>query len=199
MKNNRFLKAISVIAGIFITLFVMTALAIVIDGGRDRIRPSDVAIVFGNTVNSDGSISPRLAARLDTAVTLYHKDLVSRFIVSGSTGKEGVDEAVAMKRYLVSRQIPADAVIVDSAGNTTADTAKNSVQIMRQHGYQSALLVSQYFHIPRARMAFHQCGGSTLYGAKLYNAHPHYFEWRDIYSLTREVVALYAYYFKHSC
>lgn len=179
---------------VLMTVFVLTALAIVIDGGHDRIHTSDVAIVFGNTVNPDGSASPRLEARLDKAIALYNKGVIPRIIVSGGTGKEGVDEALAMKFYLVANDIPFEAVIVDSNGYTTADTARNSASIMRQHGYQSALLVSQYFHITRARMALHQCGIS-----KLYNAHPTYFEWRDIYSLAREVVGFYAYYFKQPC
>ncbi|MQR02357.1 YdcF family protein [Glaciimonas soli] len=172
--------------------FFLTAVAITIDGFNDQLKISDVAIVFGNKVNPDGSVSPRLAARLNKAVELYNSGIIPNLIVSGGIGKEGIDEAIAMRKYLVDRKIPSTSILVDSQGNTTADTAKNSAAMMRQHGFKSALLVSQYFHISRARLAFKQCGISTLS-----NAHPRFFEWRDIYSLAREVVGFYSYTLKN--
>lgn len=52
----------------------------------------------------------------------------------------------------------------------------------------SAFIVSQHFHITRARLALQQIGVNVT-GA----AHARFFEARDIYSLAREVVALWAY------
>jgi vancomycin permeability regulator SanA len=192
MQHRKFRKIASMLfkfglLGIF-SLFLLTAVAITAVGLSDRIEASDVAIVFGSKVNPDGTASPRLAARLDKAGELYRSGVIAHLIVSGGTGKEGVDEAVAMKNYLVARQVPAASILVDSHGDTTADTAKNSTELMHLHGYKSALLVSQYFHIARARLAFKQCGIS-----RLYNAHPVFFEWRDIYSLAREVIGFYTY------
>lgn len=93
-----------------------------------------------------------------------------------------------MKNYLINHNIPDLAIIVDHHGNTTENTAKNSARIMQMRGFKSAIVVSQYFHIKRAALALLQCGISTVY-----TAHANYFEWRDIYSISREVIGYYSY------
>jgi len=64
-------------------------------------RPADMAIVFGNTVAPDSTPSPRLVARLQTAADLYRAHVVPAILVSGARGKEGVNEAPAMRAWLV--------------------------------------------------------------------------------------------------
>jgi vancomycin permeability regulator SanA len=150
-----------------------------------RPTPADVAIVFGNTVDSLGRPSPRLAARLDSARDLLAAGLVRAVIVSGGTGKEGVDEAVAMQTYLVRAGVPPDALVVDSHGVTTAATCRNAYVVMQARGWRKADVVTQYFHIVRARNACRQVGMAVV-GATA----PRFYEARDVYSLLREVVAV---------
>lgn len=171
-----------------IGIFLLSALVIAIDGFRDHINTSDVAIVFGSKVYPNGRVSSRLAARLDKAIELFQQGVFSNIIVSGATGEEGGDEAIAMKKHLLSHHIPETSILVDSAGITTIDTARNSALIMKMHGFKNALIVSQYFHITRARLALKQHGLTTIY-----HAHPDFFEWRDMYSLPREVIGYYFY------
>ena len=168
--------------------YVLTALIIVIDGLTDEVTPADVAVVLGNKVHPDGRPSARLVARLDKALELYEEGLVKTVIVSGGLGKEGHDEAMVMQRYLVDRRVPKARIEVDSAGTNTFQTARNTQRFLEANRLSSAIVVSQYFHIPRARLAFRRCGIPTVYGA-----HADHFEWRDIYATAREVVAYYAY------
>ncbi len=72
--------------------------------------------------------------------------------------------------------------------------AQNSFSIMQQQHLKSATLISQYFHITRTKLAFHQCGIETVY-----NAHANYFELRDLYSIPREVIAYYNYLLFFKC
>jgi vancomycin permeability regulator SanA len=155
---------------------------IVADGLTDDIRHSDVAVVLGSKVNPDGTPSPRLEARLGRALELYRGGWTSRILVSGGTGVEGVPEGTAMKRWLVARGVPDAAVIVDDQGVDTRATARNTVALMRTHDLHTVIVVSQYFHIPRTRLAFAQEGLSGVG-----SAHPDYFEARDLYSIAREV------------
>ena len=155
---------------------------IVADGLTDDIRHSDVAVVLGSKVNPDGTPSPRLAARLGRALELYRGGWTPRILVSGGTGVEGVPEGTAMKRWLVARGVPDAAVIVDDQGVDTRATARNAADLMRAHDLRTAIVVSQYFHIPRTKLAFAQEG---LPGVG--SAHPDYFEARDLYSLAREI------------
>ncbi|WP_045107447.1 YdcF family protein [Legionella hackeliae] len=176
-------------------MFLLTLLFIVSDGLSDKIHNSDVAIILGSKVNPDGTPSQRLAARLDKGIKLYQQGVVSYIIVSGGTGKEGINEAIAMKDYLVNHDIPAAHILMDKNGDNTRATAYNCTQLMRQYHFKSALIISQYFHITRTRLALQQCNISPIY-----NAHANYLEWRDGYSIVREVAGFYYYLLRyHSC
>jgi vancomycin permeability regulator SanA len=156
------------------------------DGLVDDAAASDVAIVLGSKVMTDGTPSARLKARLDKAAELFQRGLARQVIVSGGIGKEGFSEAKVMADYLVGQlKLPAQAVLLDEHGNTTRDTAKNSLALMQARGLTSATVVTQYFHITRSRLALRQAGVSTVR-----TAHPDFFELRDLYALAREAVAL---------
>jgi vancomycin permeability regulator SanA len=163
--------------------FTLAATLIVADGLTDDIHAADVAIVPGNTVEKDGRPSARLSARLDQTVALYRQGLFPNVIVSGAVGSEGFDEAQVMKRYLVENGVPEGSIHIDSGGATTHLTARNASRMMGENGWQSALVVSQYFHVPRTRLALKRSGV-----APVFSAHAQYFELRDVYSIAREVV-----------
>ncbi len=158
--------------------------AIVWAGLRDDIQPADVALVLGNKVEPDGTPSARLQARLDTAVALYRKGYFKKVIVSGGTGREGFPEGTAMRDYLVRQGLPESAILVDNEGVDTRSSARNTATILKAASGRSVLVISQYFHIPRAKLALEQEGV-----APVYHAHPSYFESRDVYSILREAPA----------
>lgn len=176
------------IAVVPITSLLLASIVLVVRGLSDEIQVADVAVVLGNTVNADGTPSRRLAARLDTALELYHRGLFKNVIVSGGVGREGFDEAVVMKDYLAKRGVPQEMIIVDSVGLTTAATARSVAAIASAHHWSSVLVISQYFHLPRCRLAFAQVGIEPVYAA-----HANYFELRDVYSILREVIGYVAY------
>lgn len=155
---------------------------IIADGLTDDVRRSDVAVVLGSKVNPDGSPSPRLAARLSKARDLHRDDLVAAIIVSGGIGKEGVPEGSAMKDWLVGQGVPPAAILVDDQGVDTMATARNAAAIMQANRFDSAVVVTQYFHISRTRLAFAK---NDL--PDVGSAHPDYFEMRDLYSIAREI------------
>jgi vancomycin permeability regulator SanA len=182
-KRVLLLTALSIILA-----FTLAATLIVADGLTDDIQAADVAIVPGNTVEKDGRPSARLRARLDRTIALYRQGLFPDVIVSGGVGSEGFDEAEVMKRYLVENGVPEGRIHVDSGGSTTYLTARNAARMMRENGWQSAMVVSQYFHVPRMRLALKRSGITPVF-----SAHARYFELRDVYSTVREVIGYGAY------
>jgi len=162
--------------------------ALVWDGLHDEIAHADLGVVLGNTVYPDGTPSPRLVARLDRAVELFKQDVFPRILVSGAIGKEGRDEALVMRDYLLQNGVPSPQVLVDSEGRTTFATAANTRRLMDQRGFRSALVISQYLHVPRARLALRRFGVLTVY-----SAHARFFELRDLYSVPRELVGFLTY------
>ena len=188
MWRKRTKRVLLLLALPIMLAFTLAAALIVADGLTDDIHAADVAIVPGNTVEKDGRPSARLSARLDQTVALYRQGLFPDVIVSGGVGSEGFDEAEVMKRYLVENGVPEGSIHVDSGGATTHLTARNASRMMRENGWQSAMVVSQYFHVPRMRLALQRSGITPVF-----SAHARYFELRDVYSITREVVGYGAY------
>jgi vancomycin permeability regulator SanA len=169
-------------------VFVVTATAISVDGLHDRIGKADVGVVLGTKVERNGTPSLAMARRLDEAVKLYRQGDFATVIVSGGQGREGYDEASVMRTYLLGHNIPAAAIIADHHGNNTEATARNTTAWMRAHGYSRVLLMSQFYHLPRSRLAFERCGMPAQYAS-----HARLFSWHDAYAVSREVVGYYAY------
>lgn len=188
MIRNRFFRAAAITAVVAFAAILLASAVLIARGMDDEIHKADVAVVLGNTVNPDGTPSRRLAARLDTALNLYHRGMFKIIIVSGGVGREGHDEAVVMNDYLKTRGVSQDQIIIDSHGLTTAATAKNVAAIAKNHRWSSVLVISQYFHIPRCRLALARVGIEPVY-----TAHARFFELRDIYSIFREVIGYAAY------
>lgn len=180
------LKRLRLLAFLLVGLAVLGSLGVALAGLNDDIQPSDVGIVLGSQVLPDGRPSERLKARLDEAVALYRQGICARILVSGGTGKEGFSEAQVMARYLAAQgKIPREMILLDEQGNTTEATALNAAHIMRDHKLQSALIVTQYYHVPRTRLAFKKAGIPIIH-----SAHAHFFSLRDFYAIPRELIAL---------
>ncbi|REK77879.1 YdcF family protein [Paenibacillus paeoniae] len=150
-----------------------------------------MAVVLGNKVEDNGQPSERLKARLDRTIELYNQGYFTFILVSGGLGKEGFDEARVMKFYLADQGIPEDVIIEDNNGYNSYMTAQNTSTIMDALKADSAMIITQYFHISRTKLAF-----SKMDMKEVYSSHAKIFEWRDIYSILREFPAYYKYLFK---
>lgn len=178
------------VAVVLSSWFLLHVVATSTDGLIDNAQPADCLLVLGNTVNADGTLSARLRGRLDKALELYQGGTSSTIFVSGGLGKEGHYEGTAMRQYLVAHGVPAAAILVDNAGNTTQATAQNFAAAAQVHHFSSVVVVSQFFHISRTKLLLRQQHIPRIYGA-----HAAYFELRDIYALIREFAAYYTYLF----
>ncbi|MET4106149.1 YdcF family protein [Hymenobacter sp. UYP22] len=174
------------VAGGLLLLLIFHAAGIILDALTDHARPADCLVVPGNTVNPDGSLSLRLRARLDEALRLYRAGVSSRIFVSGGLGKEGHYEGSAMRHYLLAHGVPATAIYTDNAGITTLATAQNFARLAQAQRWQSAVVVSQFFHLSRTKLLLRQQGVTSVSGSAA-----RYVEARDAYALLREVPALY--------
>ena len=145
---------VAALAGAAVPLaLVAIANAIVLLGGRGSVdRPADaphaqVALVLGAQVREDGSMSGMLADRVAVAAELYRAGKVDRVLVSGDHGRADYDEPNTMKRALVKAGVPAEDVFTDHAGFDTWDSVVRARKVFK---VESALVVTQGFHAPRA-------------------------------------------------
>lgn len=143
------------LAGLAAALLLSVGLcsALVVRGARGKLHevtdaPSRaVAVVFGAGVWPDGTLSPTLQDRVDTAVDLYRQGKVGRLLMSGDHRRPEYDEPSAMRRHAEAAGVPASAIALDPAGFRTYDTCARARAIF---GIQDAVLVTQRYHLPRA-------------------------------------------------
>lgn len=108
----------------------------------------NVAIVLGNWLNNDGSISNLLTKRLEMAMELYNNKEVDKLIVSGGLAnkKAGIAEAEAMQKYLLEHNINKDDIILENNSKTTVENAMFSVPIAKELGAKRIYVVSTIEH-----------------------------------------------------
>ena len=179
-------KKLKYLISICLIWFVLHELVIIYDGLTDEAKKAEVIVILGNKVNKDGTLSNRLKARLDRGLELYSDSLAPLIFVSGGLGKEGHLEGSKMAEYLILNGVEENKVIIDNEGNTTQLTANNFIK--RFPRVKTVIIVSQFYHISRTKLAFRNQGISIVYGA-----HCDYFELRDGYGLFREFFGYYKY------
>src|SRR5271166_5873725 len=101
---------------------------------RDEARPADVIMVMG-AAEYRGHPSPVLKLRLDHAVELYQRHLAPYIMTTGGAGGDpSFTEAGVGRSYLIDRGVPAESIIVEKEGGTTAYSLSAASEILRRMG-----------------------------------------------------------------
>ncbi len=175
----------------FLSWLMLHVIYISIDGFNDYEGKADVAVILGNRVFADGSLSSWLQGRVDKALELYRQGRVKKIFASGgisNTEDGGQPEGDAMKNYLLKKGVSANDIISDNAGQNTYLTAKNFIKWNEQYHYQSVIVVSQFYHITRIKYIFRKLGYKNVF-----NASSGRYSWQDIEGTLRELPAFYKY------
>jgi vancomycin permeability regulator SanA len=106
-----------------------------------------VVIVFGAGLWRDGTPSPVLRDRVATAAELYFSGKAEKLLMSGDNSSIHHDEPGAMRDYALSLGVLDEDIVLDYAGRRTYDTCYRAREIFN---LDSAILVTQAFHLPRA-------------------------------------------------
>ena len=159
-------------------------------GKTDYRRPADVVVVFGAQVHENGLASTSLNDRMTTAIRLYKDHLVKRILVSGGVGDSGFNEAIVMRDIAVKAGVPAHDVVIDSNGVSTNATVADTVPFFGADGWTRVLAVSQFYHLPRIKLAYQRAGWNVLtVPAGTSTPIP-----QTPYSVVREIPAFWVYY-----
>ncbi|HEX6812229.1 MAG TPA: ElyC/SanA/YdcF family protein [Planctomycetota bacterium] len=109
---------------------------------------AECILVPGARIYADGRPYPLLVDRLATALELYQRGKAKRIVLSGRGGGGiAVDEVAAMRRWLQTRGVPAEAMHDDALGLRTLDTMQRCGLVM---GARSAIVVTNPFHVARS-------------------------------------------------
>lgn len=148
--------------------FVITLGAYVVEIERqskvDEARKADVIVVLG-AAEYNGRPSPVLRARLDHALELWRANYAPRLMTTGGAGGDPrYTEGIVGRDYLVQKGVPLEAIIVEDESETTVHTITAVSEIMRRMSLRSAILVSDGYHIFRAKKML-QSQNMAAYGS----------------------------------
>jgi uncharacterized SAM-binding protein YcdF (DUF218 family) len=140
------------------SLWLVSAVAVLVWSSRDEARPAQAIVVLG-AAQYAGKPSPVLRARLDHALELWNRHLASLLILTGGTGSgDTTSEAAVGRKYAKRHGVPDSAILVENEGRTTSESMRAVAGMLEVRGLQSALLVSDPFHMLRLRILARRFG-----------------------------------------
>lgn len=149
MRRKKLLR-IALVAASALVAFALACNVAVVRGGDPRPRhlaEADVIVVLGAGIASDGTPSQVLHDRLETALELYREGRAPRILLTGDHAAKDYDEVASMRRFLLARGVPEEALVLDGAG---VDTFSSIARARTVYGAEKAIVVTQGFHLPRA-------------------------------------------------
>jgi uncharacterized SAM-binding protein YcdF (DUF218 family) len=127
-------------------------------------QPADVIVEIGAAEYS-GRPSPVLKARLNHALFLYLRSLAPRILTTGGAGGDpSFTEGGVAQAYLSQHGVPAEAILVESEGETTVHSIAATAEIMRRMNLKSCIVVSDGYHIYRVKKLLEN-QGMKVYGS----------------------------------
>lgn len=156
------------------------AVVIVRFGQRDRARTADVIIVLGG-----GAVGTE--RRAVHGAVLYRQGYAPYILCSGG-GSGTAAEADRCMRVAVEMGVPLRAVIRDTNSFSTEENAHEAAAIMAARGWESAVLVSDDFHLWRATWIFRR-HGMTVYPSPAQQTVGPLARADKVYAVCRELLA----------
>ncbi|MCX7709401.1 MAG: YdcF family protein [Clostridia bacterium] len=142
------------------TIFIIAIISLIIAGviytniayygSNSKPVQSEAMIVLGCQIWGT-SPSWSLEYRLKKALELYQQGYAKTIIVSGGQGKdEAATESSVMKNWLIQQGIASDCIFEESKSTSTYENLQFSKEILENQKLNSAIIVSNDFHIFRS-------------------------------------------------
>ena len=139
-------------------LWVISAAAVMLWSSRDEARPAHAIVVLG-AAQYAGRPSPVLRARLDHALDLWNRHLGKLLILTGGTGTgDTTSEAAVGRTYAIKHGVPDTVILMETQGRTTSESMRAVAGMLEARGLQTAVLVSDPFHMLRLRILARRFG-----------------------------------------
>ena len=160
---------------LLVAAFVVAVLALIVylgvvtvqihqQSARDEAQPADVIIVLG-AAEYRGRPSPVLKGRLDHGLELYRRKLAPRILTTGGAGGDpDYTEGGVGRAYLTRNGVRSEDIIVEPEGESTMHSTAAAAEIMRRMDLRSCILVSDGYHVFRAKKML-EFRGITVYGS----------------------------------
>lgn len=109
---------------------------------------NEVGLVLGtSSYTRGGAPNPQFYGRINAAAQLYQLGKIKRIIVSGANPDSTYNEPRAMRRELVKKGVPPNAIYMDFAGFRTFDSVARAQVVF---GLDKVTIITQRYHAYRA-------------------------------------------------
>jgi uncharacterized SAM-binding protein YcdF (DUF218 family) len=128
--------------------------------------PADAIVILGAPLRPGGQLSPIAEERVRVGVELWKRGLAEVICVVGGHSprghRDGPGEAEGMARWVRAMGVPERAIRVDRLSTSTLTNALRAASILLPEGRRRVWLVTQPFHLRRARFYFRRAGFEPL-------------------------------------
>jgi uncharacterized SAM-binding protein YcdF (DUF218 family) len=181
---------LTAIAGVWLVVSAIVGSAIARAASGDPVVKADAIVVFG-AAEYAGRPSPVLKARLDHALELFDRGLAPVVITTGGAGLDPVySEGGVGRDYLMKHGVPDVNLIGETQASDTAESADRVANIMRTNRMETALVVSDAYHIFRIKQMMAK-EGVTAFGEPRPDSLPKS-GWGRFLGVSREVLSYWA-------
>lgn len=118
----------------------------------------DAVVVLGAKPAGPGEASAAMRRRVAHAVGVMQARGIPCLIVSGGVTGDPPSEAVIMHDLAIRLGVAAEFIIVEDRSRNTFENAVFTAREMRGRGWRRLLLVTDAWHMPRARYVFRRLG-----------------------------------------
>lgn len=119
---------------------------------------ADAAVVLGAAAWGKKP-SPVFRERINHAIALYQSQRVGKLIFTGGTPKEGyMTEAEVGRLYALKQGVPKKDILFENTSRDTFQNLQNIRKILRDNDIDTVILVSDPYHLARARTIAHDLG-----------------------------------------
>lgn len=164
--------------------FLRLTLRVMREGWVNQPHQADCILVLGAAEYS-GRPSPVYRARLDHAYQLFQQGIAPLIITSGGSGRDPkYSEGEVGRDYLLAKGVREADLIAETQADNTDESTRRVAVIMRRNGFDSVLLVSDAYHMFRAKRMM-QRQGFTVYTSPRPESVPRT-EWARFFAASRE-------------
>ena len=167
------LRLLIVVLSAVLVFLAVTALQVVHSASLQEMNRADAIVVFG-AAEYYGRPSPVLRARLNHAFDLYQLRLAPVIITTGGAADDPkFSEGGVGEDHLHKLGVPESALIAETQGSNTAESARRVAVIMHANGLHSCIAVSDAYHVFRIRKLLQHEGIGPVYVAPRPDSKPH--------------------------
>ncbi len=147
---------------VVVWLWLMLVIALVVDGyGRvDRVQAADVIVILGAGVQRDNTPGLAVRRRVSHAADLWRAGYAPMIICTGGKPLNRTRSEADVCAELLTKEhgLPESVIIQEDQSRSTEENALYTHVIMREKGWQTAIVVSDNYHVFRAKRLFNNEG-----------------------------------------